>query len=210
MQHKGLFITFEGPDGSGKTTISQKVHEKLEQLGYKTIYTREPGGIGISEDIRDIILDVENTNMDIRTEALLYAASRRQHLVEKIIPALEDNTIVVCDRFVDSSLAYQGYARDIGIEEVYQINEFAIQGQLPDITIFLDISAEEGLNRIKDRNYKDRLDLESIDFHNKVYEGYQKVLAKAKDRMTIINAEKSIEEIVDESVKVITAGLKYE
>lgn len=210
MQEKALFITFEGPDGSGKTTISKRVHEKLDELGYKTIYTREPGGIGISEDIRNIILDVDNINMDIRTEALLYAAARRQHLVEKIIPALEDNTIVICDRFIDSSLAYQGYAREIGIEEVLKINEFAIEGKLPDITLFLDISAEEGLNRIKDRSFKDRLDLESIEFHNKVYEGYQCVLKRAGDRMRVINAEQDIETIVDEAIRIILQGLENE
>lgn len=207
MQEKALFITFEGPDGSGKTTISKLVFEKLSQLGYKSLYTREPGGIGISESIRDIILDVKNINMDIRTEALLYAASRRQHLVEKIIPALNDKKLVICDRFIDSSLAYQGFARRIGVEEVLQINEFAIEGRFPDITIFLDISAQEGLNRIENRSHKDRLDLESIDFHNRVYEGYQLVLNKYKDRMIVINAEKSIQAIVDEAVAIIIKEL---
>lgn len=207
MQQKALFITFEGPDGSGKTTISQLVEKKLSDLGYKTLYTREPGGIGISEEIRDIILDTKNTNMDIRTEALLYAASRRQHLIEKIIPALENNMIVICDRFVDSSLAYQGYARKIGIEEVLRINEFAIEGTYPDMTIFLDVSAQEGLNRIKGRNHKDRLDLESIDFHNRVYDGYQIVLERFKDRMRIVDAEQSIEEIVDQAVSIIIGEL---
>ncbi|NLY62702.1 MAG: dTMP kinase [Erysipelothrix sp.] len=203
MQTKGLFITFEGPDGSGKTTISKLVYEKLSQLGYDALYTREPGGIGISESIRDIILDVKNVNMDTRTEALLYAASRRQHLVEKIIPAINANKIVICDRFIDSSLAYQGFARNIGVEEVLHINEFAIEGRFPDVTLFLDISAQEGLNRIEGRSFKDRLDLESIDFHNRVYEGYQLVLNKYKDRMVVIDAEKSIEAIVDEAVEVI-------
>lgn len=210
MQQRALFVTFEGPDGSGKTTISNLVHEKLQQLGYESLYTREPGGIGISEDIRDIILDTKNTNMDIRTEALLYAASRRQHLVEKIIPALNDGKIVVCDRFLDSSLAYQGYARNIGVEKVLNINEFAIEGRHPDMTIFLDISAEEGLNRIKGRNYKDRLDLESVDFHNKVYEGYQFVLKKFEQRMRIIDAEKTIDEIVEEATQIIIAELLSE
>lgn len=210
MQQKGLFITFEGPDGSGKTTISNLVHEKLSELGYDSLYTREPGGIGISESIRDIILDTNNTNMDIRTEALLYAASRRQHLVEKILPALAENRIVICDRFVDSSLAYQGVARAIGVEEVLQINEFAIEGTYPDMTLFLDISAEEGLKRIEGRNHKDRLDLESVDFHNRVYEGYQLVLEKFKSRMVVINAEQTIDAIVAEAVAKIIARLDNE
>lgn len=196
-------MTFEGPDGSGKTTISQGVFNKLKQLGYDCIYTREPGGIRISEDIRDIILDTQNTNMDIRTEALLYAASRRQHLVEKIIPALQKGQIVICDRFIDSSLAYQGVGRSIGFDEVLQINQFAIEGLFPDLTIYLDISAEEGLKRIEDRDHKDRLDLESIEFHNKVYAGYQKVLEIFKDRIQIVDAHNTIEKIIDCSVDII-------
>lgn len=203
MRQKALFVTFEGPDGSGKTTISQGVFNKLKQLGYDCIYTREPGGIRISEDIRDIILDTQNTNMDIRTEALLYAASRRQHLVEKIIPALQKGQIVICDRFIDSSLAYQGVGRSIGFDEVLQINQFAIEGLFPDLTIYLDISAEEGLKRIEDRDHKDRLDLESIEFHNKVYAGYQKVLEIFKDRIQIVDAHNTIEKIIDCSVDII-------
>lgn len=203
MKHKALFVTFEGPDGSGKTTISQGVYEKLTQLGYNCIYTREPGGIRISEDIRDIILDTQNTNMDIRTEALLYAASRRQHLVEKIIPAIENDQIVICDRFIDSSLAYQGVGRGIGFEEVLQINQFAIEGLFPDLTIYLDISAEEGLKRIEDRDHKDRLDLESIEFHNKVYAGYQIVLEKFKDRIQLVDAHNTIDEIIKNAVDIV-------
>lgn len=203
MRQKALFVTFEGPDGSGKTTISQEVYNKLKKLGYNCIYTREPGGIRISEDIRDIILDTQNTNMDIRTEALLYAASRRQHLVEKIIPALKKNQIVICDRFIDSSLAYQGVGRSIGFDEVLQINQFAIEGFFPDLTIYLNISAQEGLKRIENRDHKDRLDLESIEFHNKVYQGYKLVLEKFKDRIEIIDAYQTIEKIVDNAVNII-------
>ncbi len=203
MRQKALFVTFEGPDGSGKTTISQGVYEKLTQLGYNCIYTREPGGIRISEDIRDIILDTQNTNMDIRTEALLYAASRRQHLVEKIIPALKNNQIVICDRFIDSSLAYQGVARNIGFDEVLNINQFAIEGLFPDLTIYLNISAKEGLRRIENRDHKDRLDLESIDFHNKVVSGYKQVLDKFSDRISIVDANCAIEEIVNRSVEIV-------
>ena len=143
-----MFITFEGPDGSGKSTIIKKLYEKLVKEGYDILLTREPGGTPISEKIRDIILDNNNTNLDYRTEALLYAASRRQHLVEKIWPALKRGEIVLCDRYLDSSLAYQGYARGIGIEEVYSINLFATDNQLPDVTFFFDLNAEEGLNRI--------------------------------------------------------------
>mgnify|MGYP002519934807 CR=1 FL=1 len=134
-----LFVTIEGPEGSGKTTIGKKIVEQLMNDGYEVIYTREPGGIEIAEQIRQVILDVNNTNMDPRTEALLYAASRRQHLIEKIVPAIKDNKIIICDRFVDSSLAYQGHARNIGIDEVLSINSFAIDGKMPDLTIFFDL-----------------------------------------------------------------------
>ena len=135
--NKGLFITFEGNDGSGKTTISKNIYEKLKKMGYPVIYTREPGGIDIAEQIRNVILNPKNTAMDARCEALLYAASRRQHLVEKVLPALDKGQIVLCDRFLDSSLVYQGIARGIGVQEVYDINAFAIEGHLPDATIFL-------------------------------------------------------------------------
>jgi len=143
-----LFVTIEGPEGSGKTTIGKKIVERLIQEGYEVIYTREPGGIDIAEQIRNVILDVKNTNMDPRTEALLYAASRRQHLIEKIVPAIKDNKIIICDRFVDSSLAYQGHARHLGIDNVYEINKFAIDTLMPDLTLLFDIDPKIGLERI--------------------------------------------------------------
>lgn len=207
MNQKGLFVTFEGPDGSGKTSISTAVNKRLAELGYRSIYTREPGGIGISEEIRDVILNPDNTSMDEKTEALLYAASRRQHLVEKVIPALSENKIVVCDRFIDSSLAYQGYGRNLGFDAVYKINEFAIEGHLPDLTIYLDLPAEEGLKRIQDRTFKDRLDLESIEFHNRVYAGYQEVLNRFGDRIKIVDATQSIEKVTEDALEIIIKAL---
>ena len=149
--HKGLFITFEGNDGSGKTTISKKVYEALLEKNYPVIYTREPGGIEIAEKIRTIILDPNHTAMDARCEALLYAASRRQHLIEKVLPALETGKIVLCDRFIDSSLAYQGIGRGIGIDEVLKINQFAIESYMPDATFFLRVSLETGMQRVNAR-----------------------------------------------------------
>lgn len=139
----GLFITLEGGEGAGKTTVAYSVIEKLSSVGIKAIYTREPGGIKIAEKIREIILDPNHTEMDCRTEALLYAAARRQHLVEKVKPAMENGYVVLCDRFVDSSIVYQGYARGIGMEEVLKMNEFAIEGFMPNLTIFFDIEPEE-------------------------------------------------------------------
>lgn len=201
---KGKFITLEGPDGSGKTTVSKIVFNKLQSEGYKVILTREPGGIDIAEQIRNIILDTKNTAMDARTEALLYAAARRQHLVEKVEPALKAGFIVICDRFVDSSLVYQGFGRKIGVDEVYQVNLFAIGNIIPDATIFFDLPYEQGLARIsKDNRAVDRLDLESNDFHKKVYEGYMSICDKYTDRIIKIDASKSIDEVVEQVIKVI-------
>ena len=160
---KGLFITFEGTEGSGKTTLIDKVENYLNDKGFKVVKTREPGGIKIAEQIRNVILDVNNTKMDKITEALLYAASRRQHLVEKVLPNLEKGYIVICDRFIDSSLAYQGYARGIGIDKVYKINLSATDGILPDYTFYIDVRPEVGLARIaKNNREQNRLDLENI------------------------------------------------
>ena len=200
---KGKFITFEGPDGSGKTTVSTAVVEKLKEAGYPVLYSREPGGSLIAEQIRDVILDPKNTAMDARTEALLYAASRRQHLKEIIEPALDKGINVICDRFIDSSLAYQGYGRHIGAEEVCRINEFAIENHMPDKTIFLKISAEDGLKRIQNRSFLDRLDQESITFHDDVFKGYEKVVEKYADRMIIIDASKEVEDVIDVAYKAV-------
>ena len=158
---KARFITIEGCEGSGKTTILKKLCEEFENKGIKYFSTREPGGSKISEQIRNVILNVENTKMDYMTEALLYAASRRQHLEEVVRPALNDGAVVICDRYLDSSLAYQGYARNLGIEEVYAINMYATSGFLPELTIYIDIPVEIGLERIAKNNRDvNRLDLE--------------------------------------------------
>lgn len=197
---KGLFITFEGPDGSGKTTVATAVCERLAEMGYDVIHTREPGGIAISEDIRKIILDPKNTMMDAKTEALLYAASRRQHLVEKVFPAMEEGKIVICERFLDSSLAYQGFGRQLGFDEVLSINLFAIDNTYPDMTIYLDVDEQVGLDRLSNRDFKDRLDQESIDFHHRVSQGYREVLRRFSDRITVVDASASKEEVIEESM----------
>lgn len=198
---KGYFIVFEGPDGCGKTTIADMVCKKLTDNGYEVVHTREPGGVQIAEQIRNIILDPANTTMDGRTEALLYAASRRQHLVEKVIPAIEDGKIVICERFLDSSLAYQGHARGLGFDSILKINEFAIDGTYPDLTIYLDVSEEVGLERVNSRNYKDRLDSESVNFHRLVNEGYHEVL-KRFDR-NIVDASKPVDEVFADTLALV-------
>ncbi|MEK4222130.1 dTMP kinase [Bacillus sp. FSL W8-0116] len=203
--NNGIFITVEGPEGAGKTTIAQRIVENLKREGYQAMYTREPGGISISEQIRQILLNSQNTAMDGRTEALLYAAARRQHLVEKVIPALEEGTIVVCDRFIDSSLAYQGYARGLGVEEVYKINEFAVDDAMPHLTLYFDISPEIGLRRIQQNKGREvnRLDLETLDFHQRVRKGYWQLLDQFPERMVKINAEQPIESVFQDSWKTV-------
>ena len=200
--NKGLFITFEGNDGSGKTTISKLAYERLKEMGYPVIYTREPGGIDIAEQIRKVILDPANTAMDERCEALLYAASRRQHLVEKVLPALNEGSIVLCDRFVDSSLVYQGIARGIGMEEVYAINQFAIEGHLPDATIFLSVDFETGLSRVTSRGN------ESMEFHKLVAQGYELIKEKFKDRMHIVDANADVDTVLNNTVSCIMEIIK--
>ena len=205
---KGLFITFEGSDGSGKTTVSKLIYEKLKTLGYSVVYTREPGGIDIAEKIRNIILDPKHTSMDARCEALLYAASRRQHLVEKVLPALEKGSIVICDRFIDSSLVYQGIARGIGVDEVYRINEFAIEGHMPDATIFLSVDLQTGLRRVENRGEKDRLDNETAAFHERVAQGYEWVKKEFSNRMHMIDAGQEIEKVVQDTLQEVLHIIK--
>ena len=204
---KGLFITFEGPDGCGKTTVCRMVYDMLLENGVDAIHTREPGGIDIAEQIRNVVLDPKNTAMDAKTEALLYAASRRQHLVQRVLPALAEGKVVVCERFIDSSLAYQGYGRQIGFDEVLSINKFAIGDTFPDITIYLDVNEEVGLSRIKNRKFKDRLDVESIEFHHRVNEGYAKVVETFKDRIRVVDASKPLEEVVKTSYAIVKGTL---
>lgn len=200
-----MFITFEGPDGSGKSTVIKKVYEKLINDGYPIVLTREPGGTPIAEKIRNVILDNDNTALDARTEALLYAASRRQHLVEKIWPALREGKIVLCDRFLDSSLAYQGGGRHLGIENVLNVNLFATENTYPDLTLFFNISPEEGLKRVSadKKRIADRLDNENENFHHDVYDAFLKVVNDNKNRIVVIDATKSIDEVVDSAYKII-------
>ena len=193
---EGLFISFEGGEGSGKSSAINVVKEKLEADGYKVVVTREPGGISVSEQIRDVILAVDN-KMSKETEALLYAASRTEHLYRKVIPLVNDGYIVISDRYIDSSLAYQGYARGIGIEKVLEINMFAKE-YLQKVTYFFDVRPEVGLARIVGRDKIDRLDLEGFDFHQKVYDGYKEVCKLYPERIKVINGERPIELIIED------------
>lgn len=200
-----MFITLEGPEGSGKTSAVKTVVKKLIEMGYDIVQTREPGGTLIAEQIRNVILDVNNTKLDSRAEALLYAASRRQHLVEKVWPALKEGKIVICDRFLDSSLAYQGGARGLGIESVLNINMFATEGTFPDLTLLFDLDPELGLERITANKNREinRLDLEKIEFHNRVRQTFLELAKRWPERYVIIDASKSMEEVAEATYKAI-------
>lgn len=199
---KGIFITLEGGEGSGKTTVINSIKDYFLKKGRNVITSREPGGIPISEQIRNIILDVNNTSMTKETETLLYAASRMQHLAQKVIPALENGDVVICDRYIDSSYVYQGIARNVGIDNVKMANNFALS-YLPDLTIFLDVRPEVGLKRIQNRGNLDRLDLEAREFHNVVYEGYKKIANMFSDRIVTINGEVSEKEVIESIYKLL-------
>lgn len=204
---RGRFITFEGGEGSGKTSAIHSLSEYLESKGYEVLVTREPGGINIAEQIRQVILNKDNVEMDQLTEAFLFAASRRQHLIEKVVPALEQGKIVLCDRFVDSSVVYQGYARGIGMEKVSQINEIVINGYMPHLTLFFDVKPETGMKRILENLRKvNRLDLETKEFHQMVYDGYH-MLAEKNDRIQLVDGEKSKEDVFKQTVEIVEGFL---
>lgn len=196
------FITFEGGECSGKTSIIKEICQMLEEEKIEYITTREPGGIRIAEEIRNIILDVKNTEMTPQCEALLYAASRMQHLSQRVIPAINEGKVVLCDRFLDSSLAYQGYARGLGMDSVLKANNFALD-YMPGLTIFIDVSSEVALKRLANRDKSDRLDLETLDFHQRVYDGYQEVIKMYPKRIICINGNNSLEEVINDCKKVI-------
>ena len=180
---KGRFITFEGCEGSGKSTQIRLLSERLKKQGVSHIVTREPGGSDIAEQIRNIILNGKNTAMCDECEALLYAAARAQHLREVVQPALNGGTLVLCDRFVDSSLAYQGYARGLGLDFVREINSFAMRDFRPDITLFLDISPRAAFERKHGADEDDRMEQLGMAFHQKVYEGYLKIAEAEPERV---------------------------
>ena len=204
-----LFITFEGGEGSGKSSALRLLDEKLRAEGFQTVLTREPGGTPIAEQIRNVILDRANTAMDARTEALLYAASRRQHLVEKVWPAIKEGKLVLCDRYLDSSLAYQGGARGLGIDEVLNVNLFATEGTFPDLTLLFDIEPELGLERIAKNAQREvnRLDLEKIEFHRGVRATFLSLAKRYPERFVVLDASKSLEEVVEDAYQAIKARL---
>ena len=200
-----MFVTIEGPEGSGKSSVTKEVVKILESEGYSIVLTREPGGTPIAEEIRNVILDKKNIAMDPITEALLYAASRRQHLIEKVWPLSKEGKIVISDRFLDSSLAYQGGARGIGIDKVLSLNQYATDGFYPDLTLLFDIDPRIGLARIAANNNREvnRLDLEKIEFHDNVRKTFLELAKRFSDRYIVLDASKPFDEVVQDAYKAI-------
>lgn len=202
---KGKFITIEGIDGSGKSTVIKYINNYLGKLGYDIILTREPGGTEISENIREIIV---NKKIDIKTEALLFAASRREHVVNKIIPALKNNKIIISDRFLDSSIAYQVYGRSLKKEDILYINNFAIEGLTPDFTIYLDVDIDVASSRLRNRLVNNVLDNENKKFYNNVKKGYVELLKKYNNRICVVDANKDQECVKEIVIKKIQEKFK--
>ena len=204
---RGSFITLDGPDGSGKSTMIGLIGQYLKERAIEHVITREPGGTTIGEKIRGIIIDRENINMGPETEALLFAASRAQHVHEKILPSVMEGKVVVCDRFLLSSLAYQGVGRGLGIEEVKAVNEFGLRGITPDLILFFHVDPEVTLLR-KTKEGGDRLEEEGGAFHREVYEGYMNLLNMYPDNIVVIDAEKSVEEVYTQTISALDRVLK--
>ena len=204
----GIIISFEGPDGAGKTTVLEQVLPVLQEKGYDIVTTREPGGVEIAERIRDVILDVNHVAMDSKTELLLYMAARRQHYVEKVLPALEAGKVVLIDRFIDSSIAYQGAGRGLDKDIITKLNDFATDGRKPDLTLYFDVESEIGLARIAKNTEREvnRLDLEKLDMHKRVRKGYL-ALAEQEKRIVTIDASRELADVVLETLHTILEQL---
>ena len=200
---RGKFITFEGCDGCGKSTQLKLLSAYLTENNIPHIFTREPGGGAISEAIREILLSGKNEDMTDECEALLFAAARVQHLHDRVEPALREGKLVICDRYVDSSLAYQAYARGLGAEFVEKINAFALQNYRPDVTVFIDLTPEAAFLRKHGADENDRMEKAGIEFHKRVYEGYKAVAEKEPDRVVCVNGEQTPEEIFTDVVRIL-------
>ncbi len=207
---RGFFLTVEGLDGSGKTTQVDLLEKSLRSYGYSVLRTREPGGCPISEDIRQIILDTRNMEMSPACEALLYAAARAQHVAQVIRPAVETGMLVLCDRFVDSSIAYQGGGRGLGLETVQQLNAPAVGDMMPDATLYLEVDFRVGLQRRLGASAPDRLELEAFDFHERVQKTYERLLHDYRRRFMVVNAEREPEAVAQEALALVLARLERE
>ena len=205
----GMLITFEGPDGSGKSSVLQEVAKRLEAKGKEVVITREPGGVPIAEKIRQVILDPENKGLDEKTELLLFVAARRQHLAERVLPALQAGKVVLMDRFIDSSVAYQGYGRGLSVFDINWLNDYATDGVRPNFTLYFDLDVELGLERIAQSEHRvpDRLDQEDLDWHQRVREGYLSILEQEPERFIKIDASQSLEDVIQASLNILEEKL---
>lgn len=206
MMNKGLFITFEGGEGCGKTTLIKNLYNHYSNH-YDVLLTREPGGCEVSEKIRDVII---NYDMDAKTECLLFAASRHEHILQTIKPALATNKMILCDRFVDSSISYQGYGRGLQVEDVININNWILENIKPDVIFYLQLDPQLGIKRIQEQrsDENNRLDQEALSFHQKVKHGFDETLLK-KDNVYVIDASQNPEQILEEAIKVIDSYVKH-
>ena len=198
---QGTLISIEGPEGAGKSSVLEALLPRLEKAEIAYITTREPGGVEIAEKIREVILDPSHTDMDPKTELLLYIASRRQHLAERVLPALKAGTLVIMDRFIDSSVAYQGFGRGLAVADIEWLNQFATDGLKPNRTFYFDIDVEEGLARIAKSASREvnRLDLEGLSLHQKVRQGYLAILEKEPQRVVKIDASQPFDQVVEDT-----------
>ena len=206
---KGKFITVEGSDGSGKTTFINSATEYLVKKGYKVITTREPGGTEFSEKVRELLFDSSN-EIDAKTESLLFCVSRRDHIIKKIIPYVEDGYIVICDRFVDSSIAYQSYGRGLNKKDIMDINKYTTDGLEPDLTLYFNVDVEVGLSRTKGRGENNRMDNESLKFYKDVKRGYDELSNDYKERIKVIDANQDYEKVEKDAFKILEGFLDNE
>ena len=206
---KGKFITVEGSDGSGKTTFINSATEYLVKKGYKVITTREPGGTVFSEKVRELLFDSSN-EIDAKTESLLFCVSRRDHIIKKIIPYIEDGYIVICDRFVDSSIAYQSYGRGLNKQDIIDINKYTTDGLEPDLTLYFNVDVEIGLSRTKGRGENNRMDNESLKFYKDVKRGYDELSNDYKERIKVIDANQDYEKVEKDAFKILEGFLNNE
>ena len=206
---KGKFITVEGSDGSGKTTFINSATEYLVKKGYKVITTREPGGTEFSEKVRELLFDSSN-EIDAKTESLLFCVSRRDHIIKKIIPYVEEGYIVICDRFVDSSIAYQSYGRGLNKQDIMDINKYTTDGLEPDLTLYFNVDVEVGLSRTKGRGENNRMDNESLKFYKDVKRGYDELSNDYKERIKVIDANQDYEKVEKDAFKILEGFLDNE
>ena len=206
---KGKFITVEGSDGSGKTSFINFATEYLKEKGYKVITTREPGGTDFSEKIRELLFDCSN-DIDAKTESLLFCASRRDHIVKKILPHVNEGYIVICDRFVDSSVAYQSYGRGLSKQDILDINAYATDNLEPDLTLYFSVDVEVGLARTKNRDDNNRMDQESLDFYKNVKRGYDDLSKENTERIKVIDASDTYENVQKQALSILEGFLDNE